>query len=161
MTLLGDVGAELEWGDLERLAPDGVRAIVTVLQDTYARVDPGLLELARIRITQLLRCPDRLRSEAARHSGLSEDKVARIPQWFSDPAFTQIERTCLELTEQFIIDVNGITDEQVEEISSLLSPAECLAFVSGLWALEQLHRVCAVTGAGLPPEALEPSMYTS
>ena len=85
-----------------------------------------------------------LRSEWARAAGLTEEKIAALPAWPASPSFSAKERACLVLTEQFMVDVNGVTDEQTEAVLEHFSTEECYAFVNALWSFEQFQRICLV-----------------
>ncbi len=107
-----------------------------------------LLELARLRIATLLRNTDELdrRSARARVAGLAEPKVEALAAWPASPLFTACERACLALTEQFVMDANGVTESQVAEVAKHLGPAGCYAFVQAVSALETFQRACLTLG---------------
>ncbi|MGZ8765965.1 MAG: carboxymuconolactone decarboxylase family protein [Acidimicrobiia bacterium] len=78
-----------------------------------ALIDPALLELCRLRIATILGCDAEraIRYSDARAAGLTEARVAALPRWPNDPAFTEAERRAIEFAEQYVIDPHGLTDE--------------------------------------------------
>lgn len=153
MHLIDDIAPQ-GWDDVAALAPAGFAAAVEVHRTMWERADPVLLELARLRIAQLLGAPSSTRNELARERGLDEAKITALPRWPSSPLYDERERACLTVTEQFMVDVNGVSDAHVDELLEHMSTSECNAFVSALWAFEQMQRLCLVLGVEPPPEAL-------
>ena len=151
MHLLDDAGVTT-WAEAALLAPAAFAAAEDAQRLMWDRGDAMLLELARLRIAQLIGATTAhaLHSTRARGAGLTDEMVADLRQWPTSPLFGERERLCLALTEQFIVDVNGITDEQVAAVVEAIGAAECHAFVSALWAFEQLQRVCLVLGVEPP-----------
>jgi hypothetical protein len=87
-------------------------------------VDPELLDLCRSRLALLI--------------GLDSPTVAPRPDR------TMRERVCIDFTEQFVIDVAGITDKQVAALVSELGPNGATGFVYALLAAEQRLRMQAM-----------------
>ena len=52
----------------------------------------------------------------------------------------------LSLTEQFVIDVNGVTEPQVAEVTEHLGAKGCYAFVEAVSVLETFQRACVTLG---------------
>jgi alkylhydroperoxidase family enzyme len=106
-------------------------------------VDPILVELARLRIASLLGNEAALsvRSEAATSAGLSEAKIQAIAQWPTSPLYDEGERATLALTEQFVIDVGGITDEQTQSVLDAIGPAGLQGLVQALYVHDMSQRL--------------------
>lgn len=143
-----------DWRRLRALAPDAFDAVVEVVVGVRELLDPTLLELCRIRMATLLRVQPELeaRCERARAQGLGEAKIAALPTWSSSELFTDRERACLAVAEQFVIDVNGLDDESVGDLVEHLGAAGCYTFVAALWATEAFQRVCSTLGIEDGPE---------
>lgn len=140
--------ADTDWDRLAALSPDAVAAVSAVVAAAWEENDPVLLELARLRTATLLGCSAELarRNPRARAAGLSEAKVADLAAWPTSPRFTARERACLSLTEQFVIDANGVTDTQVADVTEHLGAAGCYAFVEAVSVLETFQRACLTLG---------------
>lgn len=145
-----------DWRRVRVLAPEAFDAVADVVVGVRELLDPTLLELCRIRMATLLRVQPEVeaRCERARAHGLGESKIAALPAWSSSELFTARERACLAVAEQFVIDVNGLDDESVEELVEHLGAAGCYQFVAALWATEAFQRVCSTLGIQDGPEVV-------
>jgi alkylhydroperoxidase family enzyme len=144
---------ETDWDRLSSAFPEAFDALAGLIGGAWQDSDPALLELARLRIATLLRNEEELtrRSTLARQAGLSEDKLAQLAAWPTSSLFTSRERACLALTEQFVMDANGVTEAQVAQVTEHLGGAGCYAFVEGLSAMEAFQRACLVLGIRTAP----------
>ena len=71
---------------------------------------------------------DELRGQASlerAESALSE----KLKNWYSSPEFTDGEKAILEITEQFVLDVHSVTDEQFEKLRKYFSTPDILAML--------------------------------
>jgi len=155
MTWLPDLPPEgTDWERLSALFPAAFEAVEGLHKAVWAAVDPVLVELARLRIATLLGFEAGLvvRSQPARDAGLGEDKIAELASWPTSPLFSPRERACLALAEQFVIDVNGVTDRHIDDVLEHLPSGECYAYVNALSALENLQRACLTLGVTTSPE---------
>jgi alkylhydroperoxidase family enzyme len=144
---------DTDWDRLARLCPETFEALAGTVAAAWADTDPALLELARLRIAKLLGSDAELQQRSARavECGLSEQKVAEVEAWPSSLRFTPAERACLALTEQFVMDANGVTDEQVAAVTEHLGGPGCYAFVSAISVLETFQRACLTLGIRTSP----------
>jgi alkylhydroperoxidase family enzyme len=152
---------ETDWDRVAALFPAAFEAVAELQRAAWASFDPVVLELARLRTAQLLGFEAGLavRSEEARRAGLAEGKVSALPDWPSSPLFSDSERACLAVTEQFVMDASGVTDELVAAVLAHYSAADCHSFVNAVSAFETFQRGCLTLGLGSSPEAtwLSPS----
>ncbi|MGD0311560.1 MAG: carboxymuconolactone decarboxylase family protein [Acidimicrobiales bacterium] len=61
--------------------------------------------------------------------------------WATSPLFSAADRACLGFTEQFVIDVAGVTDALRADVAEQLGPGSLLDFVVALFALDYGRRV--------------------
>ncbi len=146
--------AGTDWDRLAAIAPDAFQSLAELVRAAWAGTDPILLELARLRMATLLDNPAELdrRSARARSAGLGEDRVAALAAWPTSTLFTAADRACLGFTEQFVIDANGITDDDVAAVTEHLGPSGCYAFAAAVSALEGYQRACLTLGITTMPE---------
>lgn len=108
-----------------------------------AIADPNLnrevVTLCAMRIAQLLDHPEL----AASIRGLIPVPYmdAAVAQWWDDARFNERDRAGLMLTEQFFIDPQGLTDDEVEPVRSLWGDSGLVAFVLALGLIEQYFRL--------------------
>jgi alkylhydroperoxidase family enzyme len=109
----------------------------------WRSVDPGILELCRLRMAMILGSESELacRQSEAGERGVDEDKVRRLAQWPTDPVFSAGERACIELAEQYVIDPKGITPSMVEHVTEALSPEGYAKLLSALGLLDGIIRL--------------------
>lgn len=148
---------DTDWDRLAALCPEAFDALARVIGSTWEDTDPVLLELARLRIAKLLRNTVEIdqRSARAHAAGLDEAKVADLAAWPTSPRFDARERACLDLTEQFVLDANGVTEAQVAAVTEHLGGPGCYAFVQAISVLETFQRACLTLGVRTAPSADE------
>lgn len=146
--------ADTDWERLAAIAPEAFESLADLVSAAWADNDPILLELSRLRVAALLGNAAELerRSERARDAGLGEDKVTALAAWPTSPLYTAADRACLGFTEQFVIDANGITDQDVATMTEHLGPAGTYAFAAAVSALETFQRACLTLGISTMPE---------
>src|SRR5262249_18263905 len=146
--LPGLPAGDSDWARLAACSPDAAAALTDLVAAAWAETDPVLLELARMRIATLLgnRAELTPRTTLAHDAGVAEAKVAALPEWPTSPLFDARERACVALTEQFVMDANGVTDEQVADVTEHLGSEGCYAFVQAISVLETFQRACLTLG---------------
>jgi alkylhydroperoxidase family enzyme len=143
-----------DWDRFVALCPDELAAVARLVAAAWAESDPVLLELCRIRMATSLGYASEARRRTARAlaAGLTEEKVADLPAWPTSPRFDARERACLAFAEQFVIDANGVTDEQVADLTAHLGADGCYAFVQAVSVLETFMRACLTLGIDVVPD---------
>ncbi len=110
-------------------------AVLNELHETaWCATDNQLLDLCRTRMATLL--------------GLEPDApifdpelIAELTDWPTSSRFSTSQRACLAFTEQFVIDVASISDEQVEAVAVELGDDGLVDFVNSLLVVEQRQRM--------------------
>jgi alkylhydroperoxidase family enzyme len=107
-------------------------------------VEPVLLELCRLRIAQLhgARHPLSLRTPEARAAGLDEPKIGRLEEWWKQPGFSDVERSCLRFAEQFVQGAQAMSDEEARPVVTALGEAGTVAFIEALAIFDGFGRFC-------------------
>ncbi len=129
---------------VSRYAPDAAEPLAAAQLRTATVVDPAIVELTRLRIAMLLSNRGALRRDrnpAAVAAGLTEDKVGALAAWPSSPLFSETDRACLGLAEQFVIDVSSVSDSLVAHVLEALGPAGLYGYVQALWVLDMTQRL--------------------
>jgi alkylhydroperoxidase family enzyme len=122
---------------------------------SIARVDPVIVELARLRMAAMFGSTfaQALRYRPAIAAGLSEDKIAALSQYGDSPMFTAQERACLEFAEHFAIQASSIGDEEVARLQDAMGPEAMIYFVKALSVMDQLLRSTVAFGFEAPTVA--------
>jgi len=123
--------------------PDVLGSLDAMRDASWATVDPAVLELCRLRIAALLGCDHELqvRTPRAVQAGLDEEKIAELSRWPTSPLYSEWERTCLAMCEQFVLDVSGIDDELALAVGERLGPQGLRDFLTALLVVEQRQRL--------------------
>lgn len=108
---------------------------------TAAGLDPKLIELVKIRASQLNGCAYCLRmhtTDAVKH-GETADRLAVLPAWWESQYFTEAEQAALQVTEQvtLVSDHSVIRDHGIKPEAHLddqqIAAVTWLAIVINSW----------------------------
>ena len=127
-------------------APEVLAALQASCAAVRAASDPALLELARLRLADLLGVSVELGFGVPAWGEPSTRALAELSTWPSSEAFDARARTALELTEQFAIDVTGLAAGPLGPASAELG-AGVLPFVQGVYLLDVGQRAAVALGA--------------
>ncbi|MCY4390759.1 MAG: hypothetical protein OXE43_01745 [Chloroflexi bacterium] len=136
---------------LARFAPEVRDVISTLHGELWQALDPEVLELCRLRIASL-QADEREAARAAPGAPVPPEKAAAISDWPDSPLFNERERACLAFTEQFVGDVAGVSQGDIDALLAHFSPGEVQAFVSALLALDQHQRLALGLRTVLAPQ---------
>jgi alkylhydroperoxidase family enzyme len=134
------------------LEPEASARWLVALEATWSASDPAVLDTCRMRMAQLFGCRAVL-------AETSDERLAVLERWGSSPAVTEHERAALAVTEQFVIDQNGITDDQRASLAEHLSERQVIAFVQALNLHDGFLRTLALFD--VEPEAVPVSQTRS
>ena len=139
------------FADLMALRPN-LAADVAAFSDllwSAPGIDPVTLELCRLRVAQMHGARSALaerRPEAAA-AGLMEDRIARLSDYGSDPAFSARERACLELSELFVMDPSAIDDATFIAVRDALGEEGTVALLEALAVFDGFSRASVMLDA--------------
>jgi AhpD family alkylhydroperoxidase len=116
--------------DLNRVTPDAFAALNKLAADSADEavpvgLDPLLLELVRLRASQINACQSclDLHTRNAREQGETQERLQALARWRDSRLFTDCERAALRLTESVTLvhadhvpdDVYALAQEQFNE----------------------------------------------
>jgi alkylhydroperoxidase family enzyme len=116
-----------------KLRPAAFAALDEAYAAAVAACPPGLLDLCGRRVRMLLGAPP--------GDGGDDPKTAALADYAASPLFSDLERSALEFTEQYVLDVAAMPDDLVEALSRQLGPAGLYGFVMGLYVVDQRERL--------------------
>ncbi len=115
----------------ERLAgTDALAALDDAYAAAWTATDEQLLATCRDRVAMLLR-------HAPTLDAMSSERRRELSAWTSTERFSDRERDALDFTEQYIVDVTAITDQQTERLRVHLGDEGLVNFVNALLVVEQ------------------------
>ncbi|HEX4250451.1 MAG TPA: carboxymuconolactone decarboxylase family protein [Pseudonocardia sp.] len=131
--------------DIAKLAPDFYKAMIRL--DTVVRqaVDPTLLELVKIRASQLNHCAFciEMHSKDALARGESVDRIIQLSAWSESRHFyTAREVAALELTEAITVLTDGFVPEAVyARAAEHFDETELVYLIAGVTVINAWNRV--------------------
>jgi alkylhydroperoxidase family enzyme len=139
---------------LRAIAPDAFEALDRVAAEVPDAADPVLVELARSHIARLLG-PSTVEERGA--DVLPERTTAALAGWPSAPGLSAKERICVEIAEQFVVDVGSMTSAQRAALSDALGH-DAFGYVQVLYALDSGLRIRWALGQvfGVEPQPSAP-----
>src|SRR5690606_24628647 len=139
----------LDWA---ALAPDVYKAMVRLDAASRKGLDPTLLELVKIRASQLNHCAFCLdmHSKDALAAGESVERIVQLAAWEESPHFyTEKELAAIELTEAVTVLTDGfVPDEVYGRGAAHVGGAELAPLVASVAVINAGIRV---VGTGRPP----------
>jgi AhpD family alkylhydroperoxidase len=132
---------------VERLAPAASRAL-TALDEAVrkASIDVGLMELVRLRASQIngcAYCVD-MHSRDALAAGETERQVLALPVWRGAPFFTARQRAALDLTEAMTrLADRPVPDEIVDAAAAEFSERELAELIWAITVINAWNRLGA------------------
>ena len=140
------------WSDLDREggdpraehAPEVLAALRRACAAVRAAGDPALLELARLRLADLL--GEEAEADAPAWGALDPERAAGVASWPTSERYDDRERAALALAEQFTVDVTGVPAGPLSDASALLGSG-VLAYVQGLYLLDVGQRAAVALAA--------------
>ncbi|MEV7865227.1 carboxymuconolactone decarboxylase family protein [Streptomyces sp. NPDC088124] len=139
--------------DLAKLVPDVYKAMVRLDAAARQGVDPTLLELVKIRASQLNHCAFCLdmHSKDALAAGESVERIVQLSAWEESRHFyTAKEIAAIELTEAItVLTVGFVPDEVYARVAAHFDETELAHLISAITVINAWNRF-AVTTRGVP-----------
>lgn len=107
---------------------------------------PGLLELCRLRIAQLLGAEAEFAWRLGPEVPDLEAKVTALSAWPTDPRFSATDRAALAFAEQFVLDVQALDDPTCAAVVDEVGDAGLSTLAIGVGLAEAMTRAAVVLG---------------
>ncbi len=145
--------------DYKRISPDGYKALSQL--EAFVRhsgLDPQLLELVKIRASQMNGCAFciDMHTKDARAKGETEQRIYALDAWREAPFFTEKERAALAWTEAITNIQQGHAPEAVyQELSRHFSETERVNLTYAITTINAWNRIAI--GFRLVPGDYQPA----
>ena len=120
------------------------RAMLTLSSEVEARLERPLLELIKIRASQINGCAYCLdmHTKDARRAGETEQRIYALNAWRETPFFSERERAALEWTEAVtrVADTH-VPDEIHQRVAALFDEAELVALTFAVVVINSWNRL--------------------
>jgi len=135
--------ARKEYGDFKELAPDAFE--VTLALGGFAAkagIDKGLLELVKLRASQINGCAFCVQHHIllAERLGVPADKLDLVVVWREAPQFSARERAALAWTEALTLLTGGVSDELYDQARAEFSDQELTYLTSAIASVNAWNR---------------------
>jgi AhpD family alkylhydroperoxidase len=154
--------ARLEWQGFKDLAPDANAALLNLSQAAANHgLDKGLLELVKLRVSQINACSFCLawHVNAASRLGIAAEKLHMVAAWRDAQAFDERERAALAWAEAVTPIAGGVSEQAYAQARTVFSDHELALLTSTILAINAWNRL-GVTYRFTPP-AIANSVATS
>lgn len=140
---------------INRHAPEGYQAVAQL--DAYVRrnLDPELLDLVKLRASQLNGCAFcvDLHATDLEKLGVPTRKIYAVSAWRETTFFTGAERAALALTEQVTHLPDGVDDATWQAAAEVFAERELAALVLAIGTINLWNRIGVTTHLAPPPLA--------
>lgn len=138
---------------LKKVTPDvsgamGALHAAAVNAATDTKLEPELLELIRIRASQLNGCAFCLdmHTKDARAQGETEQRIYALNAWRETPFFTERERAALALTEAItLVHAGQVPDTVYQGAADVFDEAEMAALIWAATVINAYNRIAIAT----------------
>lgn len=111
-------------------------------------LDPKLLELIKVRVSQINGCGYCIHYHAkdARKAGETEERLYALSAWWETPFFTDEEQAVLKLAEEVTrISEKGVSGETFEKAASLLGQQKVAQVIFAAMTIGNWNRIAIST----------------
>ena len=137
--------------DLRRVNPGVIQAMLGLeKQVRQMGFDPTLLELVRMRASQLNRCAVcmEIHSKEARANGENEQRLYGLSAWRDTPYYSARERAALEFTEALtLVSERGVPDDVYQRVREQFSEDELVHLSLAIVAINGFNRLNIAAGS--------------
>ena len=146
--------APIDFEQFNNRFPEAVAALRTLSAVSARGLDKGLIELLKVRASQLNGCAYclQLHSNWARQAGVSQAKLDRLPAWREAPGFDVQERAALSWTEALTDPQRrGETETARRALNEAFDQSQTLQLTVAIAAINAWNRIAGPLGFTPPP----------
>lgn len=145
------------WGGriVARVAPEVETRLARLRSSVWHSPVSRATAIMGLRAAQLLGVEDAFGQLAPGAPAIGEERRAALSRWPTSPAFSDEEQACLELAEQFVIDVAGVTRSQRAAAARYVGNDHLLTLVIALFVVDYELRCGLALDRLFPP--IDPS----
>ncbi|HWM48193.1 MAG TPA: carboxymuconolactone decarboxylase family protein [Xanthobacteraceae bacterium] len=142
--------------DYMGLAPNGLKAVLALESYVRGSLDPRLLDLVKIRASQINGCAYciHMHSKEARAKGETEERIYLLDAWRESPLYTPRERAALAWTEAVtLVADTHVPDDVFDELRRHFSDADVANLTLAVATINVWNRLAISFRAVHPVEA--------
>ncbi|QBF34434.1 carboxymuconolactone decarboxylase family protein [Mycoplasmopsis phocirhinis] len=124
--------------------PESAKILSQLSDHLSTSLDPILLELIKVRASQINKCAYclEIHTKVALEVGETQRRIFALPAWTESPLFSEKEKAVLKMTEEItLISDKALTDETFEELSKFFSEKEISDLIMNAIAINAWNRL--------------------
>ena len=131
--------------DVEPKAFQAMFALVKYL--SQSGIDPTIMELIKIRVSQINRCAYciNMHTKEARKNGETEQRIYALNAWRETIYYTEQERAALALAEEVTHIYNGVTDETYNNAAKVFDEHKLAQIIMAIVTINGWNRIAIST----------------
>ncbi|MDP9868331.1 MULTISPECIES: carboxymuconolactone decarboxylase family protein [Streptosporangium] len=129
------------------VAPRVFKAVLALDAAAREGIDPVLLELVQIRVSQINKCAYCIdyHTADARKAGESEERIYQLSAWHESSLYTAEERAALALSEAVTLLPGGVSDEVYAQARQHFDDRELAQLIALIFTVNAWNRMNATT----------------
>jgi hypothetical protein len=104
-------------------------------------VEPGLVELCRLRIAQLTGAAEAMITATGSGSVVPPRQLAELADWQSSTQYDAREKASLDYVEHFCYSAQAVSDAHVDALRAHLSAQQIFGLTVACWMSDSFHRL--------------------
>ena len=147
-------GPSLDFAAFQAAVPEAVAALRTLSAQAGEGLDKGLVELIKLRASQINGCAycTRLHADWARKAGVDQAKLDLVAVWREAPQFDDREKAALAWMEALCAPADHPALEAAKaRVSTAFSPDEVLRLTLAAVSINAWNRIAGPLGFPPPP----------
>ncbi|WP_104107774.1 hypothetical protein [Nocardioides sp. 616] len=134
-------------GPVHARAPELVEELLSLNEVARTTCSGPEMALCQLRMRQM-------HGASGEGSGVSAEKAAALSAWWESDLFSDHERACLHLTEQFVLAVSAVRQEDIDALMPTWSDDQIYDFVMALYVADMSSRADLVLSSVFDDAAL-------
>ncbi len=142
----------LTWPELMQHAPEVVSGLRTVsMAVDHAGLDAGLIELIKVRVSQINGCAYCLQFHVnkLRQLQMAQDKIDQLPAWQESSAYSDAEKAALNWAETLTGMMQGVDAGAWEELGEHFDDQQRVFITAAIGVINAWNRIAG--GLNIPP----------
>lgn len=134
--------------DMFKIEPDAYKAMRTLESYISQHLDKTLLELIKIRASQMNQCAFclNMHTKDARKNGETEERIYALNAWRESPLYTQRERAVLAFTEAVtLISEEHVPDDVYDDMKRHFNDEEIARILMAIITINGWNRIAIAT----------------
>jgi len=143
---------------VNRQSPEGYRAVVELDRYIHDNLDPTLVDVIKLRVSQLNGCAFcvDLHATDLEKRGVAVRKIFAVSAWRETDFFSEQERAALALAEAMTRISDGVSDEVWDKAAAVFAERDLSDLILAIGTINLWNRIGVTTHLSPPPLSSRP-----